>query len=232
MNDLLPTWVEWADESLSDSPYHNLVPKTAERFFEPIEDDDLTDQWQNEWPIASGPYNKRIDCAKKNGPVGYHPKLIKSWGTNWWDYEHGLTIAAFFEFDHSHGSNPIGDAGIALVDELAQKHPAILNVTSKGGKGRHWRVALTTPLPAKDRRQHNRNCAAVRDAISKILGFDISKLTCAAPGAMQYVWNHAPAEGGFQALTRRHRHSGCRTAPARTGTRTARRRSWLGRHPY
>ena len=93
-----------------------------------------TDQWQNQWPIASGPYNKRIDCTKKNGPVGYHPKLIKSWATNWWDYEHGLTIAAFFDFDHTHGTNPFVTPASRASTNWHQKHPAIWNVASRAAR--------------------------------------------------------------------------------------------------
>jgi len=200
MNDVLPLWEQWAIDSLSGSPYRNLIRKHLELQFQPSKDDDLRDEWQNEWPISSGPYPKRVDCAQKNGPVGYHPKLVDCWATSWWDYEAGLTVAAFFDFDHNHGSNPLLDAGIARIDELAAKHSAIWNIASRGSKGRHWLVVLTTPLPAKDRKQHARNCEAVRDALSKILGVDLSALTCAAPGAMQYVWHHAPAEGGFRVL--------------------------------
>lgn len=200
MNDF-PTWVEWASESLACSPYRDLIHKGLELHFEPItDDDDLLDEWQNKWPVASGPYNWRIDCAKKDRPVGYHPKLIRSWGTSWWDYAAGQTVALFLEFDYKHGPNGLDEAGIAQVDELATKHSAIMNITSRGGKGRHWVARLTTPLPATTRKQHARNCKAARDALSKILGVDLSTLTCAAPGAIQYVWHHAPAEGGFQLL--------------------------------
>ena len=195
---MTPTWNSWAQESLAGSPFS--VPEGIELHFDPIKDDDLIDRWQNEGGFSRPPHPWRIAAAGKRGPLPYHPKLILAWGTSWWDWQAGVTLAFYLDFDYGHGPHGLDDAGIRLVDEWAAKLDCVMSTTSRGGEGRHWLVFLEIPLPANSREEHARNCLAGRDRLSAILGVDLSKSVCAAPGAIQYLWHSQPAPDGLKLL--------------------------------
>ena len=103
------------------------------------------------------------------------------------ELEEGVTEACFFDFDHGHGEKALDDEGIAKVDRWAEQLPYVMNCTSKGGKGRHWLVRLTTPLPAKTRPEHLANCRHIKEQVSKDLGFDIGPFCCSF-GGIQYIY--------------------------------------------
>ena len=104
--------------------------------------------------------------------------------------ESWLTEACFFDFDHGHGGKALDDAGITQVEGWAEQLPYVMNCTSKGGKGRHWLVRLTTPLPAKTRPEHLANCRLIK-AQSADLGFDIGPFCCSY-GGIQYIYAAKP----------------------------------------
>ena len=209
MNDL--RWTEFAQNKLreANSPYAEFVHCGLELQIEPITTDDAAlDRWAGEWPLRANPHSLRIPVdgngeeggpRDNDGPVDYHPNLISHHGISWWNWRDGQTEAAFFEYDHGHGPHGLDDAGIAQTDQWAARLPYIMVCTSKGSKGRHWLVLLEKPLPAKTRGEHIRNCRWVRQRVLADLG--VTELpTCAAPGAIQYIWHHAPKPGGLQLL--------------------------------
>jgi len=209
MSDL--TWTEFAQKTLREagSPYMEFFHGGLELQIEPLEgDDDAMDRWGSAWPFRANLHSLRIPNdgnaeeggpKDNDGPVDYHPNLISHWGTTWWAWRYGRTDAVFLEYDHGHGPHALDDAGIAQTDDWASRLCYVMVCTSKGGKGRHWLVLLETPLPAKTRKEHIRNCRWVRDRVLADLG--VAKLpTCASPGSMQHIWHHAPKPGGFRLL--------------------------------
>ena len=88
--------------------------------------DRLIDEWSRyKWGSYQSPFRVRIP-RHGNGPtiednesfVAYHPNLIQSIGTNWWDYRRKLTIACGIDYDCDH-SNAQGVDGITRIDDLA-----------------------------------------------------------------------------------------------------------------
>ena len=64
------------------------------------------------------------------------------------------------------------------------------------GRGHHWLVLLATPLPAKIRGDHLRNCKAIMATLSADLGIDLEPYVC-SHGNIQYVFASKPARGGI-----------------------------------
>jgi hypothetical protein len=192
-------WTEWLAEQLrkSGSPYAPFYHSELEPQIQPIEDnDDLLDLYFDQWPIVGTPRPVRTVIADKagrplrshDGFVDYHPKLIACAGTSWWNWVKGITEACYFDFDYGHGGRALDEAGIARVDQWAQRLPYIMAVTSKSGKGRHWLVRLADPLPAPTRRDHGINCRRVKAKVCADLGFDIGQHCCSF-GVMQYIFS-------------------------------------------
>ncbi len=209
MNEL--RWSDYAQNKLREagSPYVEFFHDGLELQIEPLTgDDDALDRWAGAWPFRANPHSLRLPedgnaeeggPKDNDGPVDYHPNLISHWGTSWWNYRDEQTEAVFLEYDHGHGPHGLDDAGIAQTDEWASRLPYVVVCTSKGSKGRHWLVLLEKPLPAKTRKEHIRNCRWIRDRVLADLG--VSELpTCAAPGAIQHIWHHAPKPGGLRLL--------------------------------
>ncbi|MEN6405900.1 MAG: hypothetical protein ABFC77_05455 [Thermoguttaceae bacterium] len=184
------TITQWIIARLREqnSPYAPFVHEKLEWQFMPTDEEALLEGWIHR------PYRLRIP---KNGTTSpedndrellYPPMLIREAGTSWWNWKDGVTEACFFDFDYGHGDKALDADGIAMVDQWAARLPYILNCASKGGKGRHWLVRLATPLPAATRPEHAHNSQAIKDHVSKDLGFDISPFVCSY-GQIQYIYS-------------------------------------------
>lgn len=212
-------WSTWFANVLSTGPYAPYVHSGLELHFDPLQLKHLfpsptpTDaeyeavvvEWDRrlgEWEGGCDPFTKRIPKnGKTETPIDndticeFNPELVLCAGTNWWDWKNKLTIACGIDFDSGH-SNDLAEDGIALVDDLATRLPYIMNVTSKGGKGRHWTV-FCEPMPAPSRRHHSANCSAIVAQLSKVLGVDLKKLYCSRGGIM-YQYHFRPNSEGFR----------------------------------
>ena len=199
-------WTQYAETKLREtgSPYADYYHSGLETHFEPIDDDDALDEWQGKWPILGNPRPITVprdgatDPVNNDGAVDFHPNLISHLGTSWWNYITGQTEGCMVDFDFGHGPKGLDEAGIAKIDEWAQKHPAIMAVTSKGGKGRHW-VVFVEPMPAKTRKDHSRNCHAILTHLSRLLGVNLKDYAC-SHGVIQYIYHRQPAPDGFRLL--------------------------------
>ncbi|MGA2035323.1 MAG: primase-helicase family protein, partial [Thermoguttaceae bacterium] len=179
--------------------------RDLETHFEPVEDDDdLLDEWAGRWPILGKPHAWTIpaegstDPTANDGAVDYHPNLIGCFGTSWWNWKVGQTEGCMFDFDFGHGAKALDEAGIAKIDELSQRHPAIMATASKGGGGRHWAI-FVDPMPAKTRKDHSRNCHAILAHLSGLLGVNLADYAC-SHGVIQYIYHYAPKPGGFRLI--------------------------------
>jgi hypothetical protein len=189
------TWSDFAAEQLrkSNSPYLDFFHKGLELQFMPVQDDDALDRWSGIWPISGHPHAKRIpahgDCNPKDNDsvIDFHPNLIACFGTSWWNWRDCQTEGCFFDFDFGHGGKALDEEGILLTDQWAAQLPYVQCCTSRSGHGRHWLVRLGTPLPAENRKEHSRNCNAIKQRISGDLGFDIGKYVCSF-GGIQYLY--------------------------------------------
>ncbi|MGD0900306.1 MAG: hypothetical protein ABR915_20940 [Thermoguttaceae bacterium] len=193
-----PCWTAWLAERLREmgSPYAAFYHSGLETQIMPVKDDDLLDDYGRAWPVISdGPRPVRTVVTDKRGKpirsndgvVDFHPALIRVAGTSWWNWRAGRTEACYFDFDFGHGGKALDEAGIARVDEWAQRLPCVLSATSKGSRGRHWLVRLADPLPAPTRGDHSFNCRRIKAKVSADLGLDIGKYVCSF-GVMQYIW--------------------------------------------
>lgn len=183
-------WTDFALEKLRLHPLREHLHDRLEWHFSPTRDDDLVYRWGD---AAHPPHPHRI--AQDDSPMDYHPELIDAVGTSHWNWRSGQTEAAYYDFDYGHGRHGLDDTGISRIDALAEQLPYVTNLTSKSGRGRHWVVRLS-PLPAKTRADHARNCLAVRAHLSQVLGVDLSAMTCASPGGIEYLWaRNMPPEG-------------------------------------
>jgi hypothetical protein len=190
----IQTWTEWLADRLraTKSPYADLYHGSLETQIQPTTDDDDLNRYTN-WHIVGTPRpvrtpaNGKTSPVSNDGPVDFNPLLIAAAGTSWWNWRDGVTEACFFDFDYGHGPSGLDEAGIAKVDQWATRLPYVMNCESKSGKGRHWLVRLAKPLPAKVRGEHSRNCQAVKERVSKDLGFDIGDYVCSF-GGIQYIF--------------------------------------------
>jgi len=190
------TWTAYAMERLraSNSPYRDYFHPGLELQLVPLKDDDAITRLEGRWPIQGTPRPVRIPAdgstnpRNNDGAVDYHPNLIGCFGTSWWNWRDGLTEACFFDFDYGHGGKALDESGIARVDQWAGKLPYVQNCSSKSGRGRHWLVRLKTPLPAKLRQDHNRNCRAIMQRLCADLGFDLRDYVCSF-GSIQYLYS-------------------------------------------
>lgn len=185
------TWTEWL--VTKDSRYH---PDLEIQINPTDNEDQLNRSSEIPYPYRN-PKTNQTDPKPNNSPM-YDTVLVGAAGTSWWDWIKGLSTGCYLDFDHGHGPHALDDEGIAQVDRWAEQLPYVQNTTSKSGKGRHWNVTFS--LPAKTRTDHIRNCKAAYAQISKDLGFDITLYTCAAPGAIQYIYAAKVADGGFQVI--------------------------------
>jgi hypothetical protein len=202
------TWSGWLASELrrQDSPYTRYLHSGLELHFDPLTaqslgDDDTWDSLIQDWPVYAEPFTKRIP-RNGNGEVidnddllAFNPNLIRCAGTNWWNYRERLTEAMGIDFDADH-SNAQGNDGIQHIDELATHLPYVLNVSSKGGKGRHWTV-FVEPMPAPTRRHHLANCEAILAQLSEELKTDIGSLSCSS-GSIMYIYHFNPAPDGLK----------------------------------
>lgn len=202
------TWPQWAAKKLNDigSPYADLLTTSLELQIIPTDDDDLRDRY-SDWAIVGGPHRLRIpatgDTSPTNnvGPVSFHPELVARFGTSYWNWRDQLSLACFIDFDFGHGPSGLDERQIQYVDELASRHNAIMNVTSRGGKGRHWLIQLAEPLPAPTRSDHKSNCDAIVAQVCRDLATDLHPFICTY-GAIQYLYDAHAAIDGFQLVKR------------------------------
>jgi len=164
-----------------------------------VGDDDKWDRLTTEGCFRCSPFVKRIPKGSKDNDdfLAYSPALIRCAGTSWWNYRDQLTEAMGIDFDCDH-SNAQGLEGIERIDALAVKLPYVLNVSSKGGLGRHWTV-FVEPMTAPTRRHHLANCAAILSQVSKELDTDLKKLCCAS-GCILYIYHWRPAPNGLKLI--------------------------------
>ena len=180
---------------MSNSPYLDCFHRGLELQFAPTKDDDAINRFANIWPIAGTPHPMRIPAhgdanpVNNDGPVDFHTDLIGCFGTSWWNWRDGLTECCFLDFDYGHGGKALDDEGIAQTDKWAAELPYVRNCTSRSGRGRHWLVRLGTPLPAKTRMEHRRNCHAIMGRICDDLGFDLRAFVCSY-GGIQYLYSN------------------------------------------
>ena len=187
------TFTEWIVKRLraANSPYADFVHDGLEWQIQPTDDEALLEGWLDQ------PYRLRIPKDGRTNPTDnessfrYPPLLVREAGTSWWNWKKGVTEACFFDFDYGHGEKALDDEGIAKVDRWAEQLPYVMNCTSKGGKGRHWLVRMTTPLPAETRPEHLANCRHIKEQVSKDLGFDIGPFCCSF-GGIQYIYAAKP----------------------------------------
>jgi hypothetical protein len=147
------------------------------------------------WPISGHPHAKRIpahgDCNPRNNDsvIDFHPNLIACFGTSWWNWRDGLTEGCYFDFDFGHGGKALDEEGILLTDQWAAQLQYVQCCTSRSGRGRHWLIRLGTPLPAKKRGEHKRNCSAIMQRVCSDLNFDLRKYVCSF-GGIQYLYSN------------------------------------------
>ncbi len=184
------TWTQWLSARLraTNSPYATFYHSGLETQFQPTDDEKMIEPWFDKPFTLRIPKDGDVQPLDNDGRVAYAPCLIACAGTSWWNWRDGLTEACYFDFDYGHGPKGLDEAGIAKVDAWAGRLPYVMNCASKSGKGRHWLVKLTTPLPAKIRGEHSRNCRAVKDQVSKDLGFEIGNYVCSF-GGIQYIYS-------------------------------------------
>lgn len=203
----ISTWTELLKERTKDGPFPYREGLEAQ--FEPLKDDDAVDRHQNNWPIPGSPYPYRIPKdgdtvpVPNDGPVGYHPNLIRAAGMSGWNWKTEQTEHGFCEFDFGHGPHPLDDEGIRKIDELAEQLACVNNMSSRGGKGRHWNILITTPLPARTRKDNARNQQAIFDALCAMVrerfSIDLTDYVCAV-GGIQYIFSCNPAPDGFRLI--------------------------------
>jgi hypothetical protein len=216
-------WSTWLMNWLraTSSPYVPYMHHGLEIQIEPLRLDDLISK-DPEDPIKAyedaviaydkllgdddrgcNPFRLRIprdgdSCPINNDNlVAYSTRLIKCAGVSWWNWQDKITEGMGIDFDYDH-SNAQGQDGIALVDELATKHPSVMDCSSKSGMGRHWRVSVK-PMPAPTRTHHIANCGAILNQLSKELNTDLSKLLCSF-GQIMYIYHWKPNLNGFKLI--------------------------------
>ena len=195
-------WTSWLAERLG-SPYSSYYHAALETQVMPVEltDGEFNPEWDSAWdrhgnrylaqprPVRTVVTDRDGAPIKSNdGPVDYPPELILTAGTSWWNWRDRLTEACYFDFDYGHGGKALDEVGIARVDEWAKTLPYVSNITSRSGRGRHWFIRPSSPLPAPTRRDHIFNCHRIRAKVTADLGFEIGDYVCSF-GGIQYIWS-------------------------------------------
>ena len=129
----------------------------------------------------------RQNPTANDRPIGYDPQLIKTFGTSWWNWKAGSTIACMVDVDCGHGEKAHTPEEIAEWDRKVAQCPYVLNVSSKSGKGRHGVVLLENPQPARIRAEHKTNCKRIVAKLCADLGIS-PKFFCKW-GEIQYVFH-------------------------------------------
>jgi hypothetical protein len=189
-------WSEWFADRLraTRSPYAAYFHDGLEMQFQPTTDESLLDGWIHPPFPYRIPADGHINPTPNDGQLAYHPDLVATAGVSWWNWRDGLTEGCAFDFDFGHGPHGLDKAGITEVDALAQHLPYVMNCTSKSGRGRHWLVRVASPMPARIRADHIRNCQAIKDRVAADLCVDLDQYVCSF-GGIQYIYARNVARG-------------------------------------
>lgn len=120
-------------------------------------------------------------------------------GVTGWNWQTGRSLFVVLDFDATdHEAGHVQET-LDLVVETARRLGWVWVRRSKGGRGIHLIVVLSTPMAAQTGSEHQENAKAVVARMTKDAGFDFSKyLDCG--GVVGYVWAPQVADNAFEIL--------------------------------
>jgi hypothetical protein len=151
---------------------------------------------------------KRIPCGRNSGEPVFGGEFVTLdqltvrlglVGVTGWNWQTQQSLFVILDFDaNDHAAGHV-DEVLALVIAAARRLGWCWVRRSKGGRGFHVIVALSTPLPAESGTQHQHNAAGVVDRMCQDAEFDFREyLDCA--GVVGYIWGPEVAENAFEVI--------------------------------